>query len=263
MIRLNDEQRRLTADNIALVPVAIQKYGRMGLEYDDAFQIGAMGLMRAAAHYDESRGVKFSTYAMRCIKTALGTDLRKRMAVRRGGGVTPLSLDAPCARRNGLTLGDMLRAKDDVERQQLEGEMHRAFEQMLALQPERFAKIARMFWIDGLTQREISAAMGLAPQTIHRIVWGRDAQIPQAMAGGRGHGMSGIHPASLPESATSDPAEVQRFVESQKTVWTACPIHPIPIKPEYHLYTHQVRAYNIALALMGYDPEGGTDDDTA
>jgi len=58
-------------------------------------------------------------------------------------------------------------------------------------------------------------------------------------------------------------SQVYRYVESQKTAWTVCPINPIPIKPEYHLYTHQVRAYNIALALMGYDPEGGTDDDTA
>ena len=172
MIRLNDEQRRLAADNIALVTVALQKYGRMGLEYDDAFQIGAMGLMRAAAHYDETRGVKFSTYAMRCIKMALGTDLRKRMAVRRGGGVSPLSLDAPCARWNGLTLGDLLRAKDNVERQQLEGELLTAFEKELALHPERPAQIARMFWLEGQTQREIAAALGIMPQTVHRIVWG-------------------------------------------------------------------------------------------
>ena len=184
MICLNDEQRRLAADNIALVPVALQKYGRMGLEYDDAFQIGAMGLMRAAAHYDESRGVKFSTYAMRCIKAALGTDLRKRIAVRRGGGITPLSLDAPCARLNGLTLGDMLRARDDVERQQLEGEMLAAFEAMLASQPARPARLARMFWLEGLTQREIAAALGLNPQTVHRIIWGVMRRFRKTWEGG-------------------------------------------------------------------------------
>lgn len=74
--------------------------------------------------------------------------------------------------------------------------------------------------------------------------------------------MSGI-PAPQPEIPKPSPASVQRYVEAQKTARTVCPICPIPIKPAYQLYTHQAKAYNIALALMGYDPEGGTRHDPA
>ena len=74
--------------------------------------------------------------------------------------------------------------------------------------------------------------------------------------------MSGI-PAPQPESPNPNPASVQRYVEAQKTAWTVSPVRPIPIKSAYQLYTHQVKAYNIALALMGYDPEGGTKHDPA
>lgn len=35
-----------------------------GIEYDDLFQAGCEGLIKAAAHFDPDRGYKFSTYAV-------------------------------------------------------------------------------------------------------------------------------------------------------------------------------------------------------
>ncbi|MFR9190879.1 MAG: sigma factor [Anaerotruncus massiliensis (ex Togo et al. 2019)] len=37
---------------------------RRGIEYDDLFQAGCMGLCKAADAFDETRGVRFSTYAV-------------------------------------------------------------------------------------------------------------------------------------------------------------------------------------------------------
>ena len=34
------------------------------MEYDDLFQAGCLGLVKAVDHFDESRGLKFSTYAV-------------------------------------------------------------------------------------------------------------------------------------------------------------------------------------------------------
>lgn len=42
---------------------------------------------------------------------------------------------------------------------------------------------------------------------------------------------------------------VQRYVDKVKIAETAEPIKPIPIKAPYSLYQHQVKAYNIAIAL--------------
>ena len=45
--------------------------------------------------------------------------------------------------------------------------------------------------------------------------------------------------------------KVRRYIESVKRADTAEPLKPVPIKAPYHLYQHQIKAYNIALALRG------------
>lgn len=44
---------------------------------------------------------------------------------------------------------------------------------------------------------------------------------------------------------------VQRYIERMKTADYVEPLRPIPIKEPYKLFQHQIRAYNIALALFG------------
>lgn len=44
--------------------------------------------------------------------------------------------------------------------------------------------------------------------------------------------------------------KISRYVEKMKRADTAEPLRPIPIKAPYQLYTHQIKAYNIALALF-------------
>lgn len=45
--------------------------------------------------------------------------------------------------------------------------------------------------------------------------------------------------------------KVQKYIAGVKKAQTVEPLHPIPIKAPFTLYQHQVRAYNIALALFG------------
>ncbi len=50
--------------NIGLVHACAKRFTGRGIEYDDLFQAGCMGLVKAADGFDESRGLKFSTYAV-------------------------------------------------------------------------------------------------------------------------------------------------------------------------------------------------------
>lgn len=56
-----------------------------GIEYDDLFQAGCMGLVKAADGFDQERGLKFSTYAVPVILGKSdgfsGTAVRSRSAV--------------------------------------------------------------------------------------------------------------------------------------------------------------------------------------
>lgn len=54
----------LIEHNVSLVKCIVKRYLGKGVEYDDLFQIACMGFLKAIAGFDESFGVKFSTYAV-------------------------------------------------------------------------------------------------------------------------------------------------------------------------------------------------------
>ncbi len=60
----NEAKERLLAHNVSLVKCIVKRYLGKGVDYDDLFQIGCMGFLKAIAGFDESFGVKFSTYAV-------------------------------------------------------------------------------------------------------------------------------------------------------------------------------------------------------
>lgn len=51
-------------DNIGLVHTCARRFCGRGIEYDDLFQAGCIGLIKAVDGFDEERGLRFSTYAV-------------------------------------------------------------------------------------------------------------------------------------------------------------------------------------------------------
>ena len=64
MISSRDE---MIKQNIGLVHSLCNKFTGKGIEYDDLFQAGCIGLIKSVDGFDESRGFKFSTYAVPAI----------------------------------------------------------------------------------------------------------------------------------------------------------------------------------------------------
>ena len=54
----------LLEHNVSLVKCIVKRYLGKGVDYDDLFQIACMGFLKAITGFDESFGVKFSTYAV-------------------------------------------------------------------------------------------------------------------------------------------------------------------------------------------------------
>ncbi len=50
--------------NLGLVHTCARRFAGRGIEYDDLYQAGCMGLIKAVDGFDESRGLKLSTYAV-------------------------------------------------------------------------------------------------------------------------------------------------------------------------------------------------------
>lgn len=62
--KLPKEKEDLVLDNLALVTWLIKKYIYVeSKDYEDVFQEGCVGLVKAARNFDENRGIKFSTFA--------------------------------------------------------------------------------------------------------------------------------------------------------------------------------------------------------
>lgn len=58
------ERDEKICSNIGLVHTCARRFVGRGIEYDDLYQAGSMGLVKAVDGFDESRGLKFSTYAV-------------------------------------------------------------------------------------------------------------------------------------------------------------------------------------------------------
>lgn len=80
-ICMDKKQQRLVEDNLHVVKLAIHKNiivndSLYGFEYDDLYQEGCIWLCKAAVSFDETRNVKFSTYAERIVINGLRTYCR-------------------------------------------------------------------------------------------------------------------------------------------------------------------------------------------
>lgn len=60
----NINREKLINENYGLVHACANRFKGKGIEYDDLYQNGCVGLIKAADGFDESRGFAFSTYAV-------------------------------------------------------------------------------------------------------------------------------------------------------------------------------------------------------
>lgn len=72
-----EARKELIKYNIPLVRALAGKYAFKAGDYDDLFQEGCLGLLKALQKYDPDKGVKFSTYAVPFILGDMRTYLRK------------------------------------------------------------------------------------------------------------------------------------------------------------------------------------------
>lgn len=72
---MTDRDQKIV-DNIKLVYHVLKTRYPTYLHDDDMFQIGCVGLIRAIDTYDETKGIRFSSYAVACIQNQIRIELR-------------------------------------------------------------------------------------------------------------------------------------------------------------------------------------------
>lgn len=88
------ERDRFIESNLPLVHSLCRRFTGRGIEYDDLFQMGCLGLVKAADGFDESRGLCFSTYAVPVILGEIRRMFRDGGSVKVSRSLKELSLKA-------------------------------------------------------------------------------------------------------------------------------------------------------------------------
>lgn len=98
-----NNREEVICGNIGLVHSCARRFTGRGIEYDDLFQAGCMGLIKAADGFDEKRGLKFSTYAVPVILGEIRRLFRDGGAVKVSRSLKEMSMRASREREDFIS----------------------------------------------------------------------------------------------------------------------------------------------------------------
>lgn len=87
-------RNEIVENNLGLVHACAKRFRGRGVEYDDLFQAGCIGLIKAADNFDETRGFSFSTYAVPVILGEIKRIFRDGGSVKIGRAIKEKSRNA-------------------------------------------------------------------------------------------------------------------------------------------------------------------------
>ena len=178
---LTEFQRALVEENLGLISYAMTKLPIYLFDSrEDAFQIGSIGLMKAARHYDPSRNILFSTYAMPCIINEL------RMALRHINSSNPpgrtVSYDAPLPEAESCSLLDLIPSTDQPVDESFT--VHETLSEVISalrkMKDPDALEIIRMV-VQNRKQEEIADRLGITQSAISRKIRKIRAALQQAV----------------------------------------------------------------------------------
>ena len=106
MKQANEEREAFVAANLGLVQSLAHRMTGRGIEYEELYTAGCLGLVKAAEGFDESRGLRFSTYAVPVILGEIKRLFRDGGTVKVSRSLKEFSLKVTRERdRLGVALG--------------------------------------------------------------------------------------------------------------------------------------------------------------
>ena len=108
------DRNELIEQNLRLVHACAHRFEGKGIEYDDLYSAGCVGLVKAADRFDRSKGFRFSTYAVPVILGEIKQLFRSGGSVKVSRSLQELSMRAQkvceryCAQHDGeITVAEL------------------------------------------------------------------------------------------------------------------------------------------------------------
>ena len=165
-------KEKLIEHNLRLVVYIAKKFENTGINIEDLFSIGAIGLIKAVQTYNFDKKIKLATYASRCIENEILMQLRKTNKLK-----AEVSLDEPLnsdSDGNELLLEDILCS----ETESVSKEMDKSAERQVLwniinkLNSREKEIMVLRFGLEGKeekTQKEVADYLGISQSYISRI----------------------------------------------------------------------------------------------
>ena len=164
-------KEKLIEHNLRLVVYIAKKFENTGLNIEDLFSIGVIGLIKAVQTYNFDKKIKLATYASRCIENEILMQLRKTNKIKNEISLDePLNLDSD---GNELLLQDVLYSDESVSK-----DMDKSAEKQIVwniidkLNGREKQIMMLRFGLGGeeeKTQKEVADIMGISQSYISRI----------------------------------------------------------------------------------------------
>lgn len=206
MVEEKSDRDALIENNLGLVHACANRFRGRGVEYDDLFQAGCVGIIKAADNFDPSRGFTFSTYAVPVILGEIKRIFRDSGSVKVGRALKERSRAAMKRREEisltlgreptvaelaqglgietaeaamlinasmpviSLTVGEDNGEQLDIPVQSPEDEISDllALRQAVGSLDERDRKMIELRYYDGMTQSATAAALGMTQVQVSR-----------------------------------------------------------------------------------------------
>ena len=149
----------------------IKKYYSSVRDQDDLISIGTIGLIKAVSTFDYTKGIRFATYASRCIENEILMHFRSNKKTAQDVSISdPIDTDKD---GHPLTLMDVI-AEDDtiIEDLDLKINAEKLYRYMRDILDDREKEIIEWRYGlvgGGLTQREVAKKLNISRSYVSRI----------------------------------------------------------------------------------------------
>ena len=166
---LTDEQRRLVEDNINLIYHFMNKYRLSENAIEDYYGTLSIVLCRAAIHYNDKKGCKFSTYAF----TAMKRELYNCHRSSNRSIECEISLEDLINEYENISYKDIIRSNECLEEDVLDRQLLiDAIDEIFKtnkIKPTRH-NVITLYTNTCLSQQEIADKLGVSKQRVNQII---------------------------------------------------------------------------------------------
>ena len=172
-------QEEFIVNNMNIVKNIASKYytDKIGLDYEDLVSYGVMGLIDARKKFDESRGVKFSTYASIRVSSFIIDEIRKYSPVSRTymskmKTSSNISIDHTVSEGekefsiiDTIEDEDILCPEEAFEQKELQDVLAKAIDML----KEKDRLVLSLYYYEELTLKEIAEILGVSESRVSQL----------------------------------------------------------------------------------------------